>query len=56
MKKRNRAHGKVRDLSDAVEKLEEKGIDSEKFKQRIKNQKKMEKMSELVKRKRTRSN
>lgn len=36
MKKRNRAHGKMKDMEDVAEDLEEKGIDSEKFKQRIK--------------------
>ena len=52
MKKRNRAHGKIRELSDAVEKLEEKGVDSEKFQTRIKSQRRAERMSDLVKRKR----
>merc|ERR1719329_1381942 len=51
MKKRNRAHGKIRELSDAVEKLEEKGVDSEKFQTRIKSQRRAERMSDLVKRK-----
>lgn len=37
MKKRNRAHGKNKDASEAVEKMEELGIDTEKFKDRMKN-------------------
>lgn len=51
MKKRNRAHGKMRDLSEAVEKLDEKGVDSQKFQARIKSQRRAERMSDLVKRK-----
>lgn len=31
MKKRNRAHGKNRELSQAVEKLTDKGLDTENF-------------------------
>ena len=36
MKKRNRAHGKVKDVEEAAEKLEDLGIDTEKFRERIK--------------------
>jgi hypothetical protein len=52
MKKRQRAHGKNKDVEEAAEKMEELGIDTEKFRERIKNQKKQEKLSTLVKRKR----
>jgi len=51
MKKRQRAHGKNKDVEEAAEKMEELGIDTEKFRERIKNQKKQEKLSTLVKRK-----
>lgn len=51
MKKRQRAHGKNRDLDEATEKMEGLGIDTEKFRERIKAQKKQEKLSTLVKRK-----
>lgn len=37
MKIRNRAHGKNKDASEVAEKLEEKGIDTEAFKQRMKS-------------------
>ena len=52
MKKRQRAHGKNRDLDEATEKMEGLGIDTEKFRERIRAQKKQEKLSTLVKRKR----
>lgn len=51
MKKRQRAHGKNRDLDEATEKMEGLGIDTEKFRERIRAQKKQEKLSTLVKRK-----
>jgi len=51
MKKRQRAHSKNKDVEEAAEKMEELGIDTEKFRERIKNQKKQEKLSTLVKRK-----
>lgn len=51
MKKRNRAHGKNINVSDVADRMEDKGIDSEKFQERMKLLKKKEKMSELVKRK-----
>ena len=40
MKKRNRDHGKVKDVDEAAEKMEDLGIDTEKFRERIKTQKK----------------
>lgn len=51
MKKRNRAHGKVKDASEVAEQLDAKGIDPTAFKERIKTQKRTEKLSVLVKRK-----
>lgn len=51
MKKRNRTHGKNQDASFVAENMEEKGIPTEKFMERMKKQRKVEKMSELVKRK-----
>ena len=43
-------------MGDAAQKMEELGIDTEKFRERIKNQKKQEKLSTLVKRKRKLAN
>lgn len=37
MKKRQRAHGKNIDVEDAAEKMEDLGIDTEKFRERIKS-------------------
>ena len=50
MKKRNRAHGKNKNASDVVEKIENMGIDTSKIIERTKKLKKNEKMSHLVKR------
>lgn len=37
MIKRNRAHGKTKKASEAAEKMEELGIDTENFKKRMKD-------------------
>lgn len=50
MKKKNRAHGKNKNASEVVEKIENMGIDSSKIIERTKKLKKNEKMSHLVKR------
>jgi len=53
MKKRNRAHGKNKDMHDVAEKLETMGIDSTKVQKRIEKQKPLVKLSNLGKRKHT---
>jgi phosphoribosylanthranilate isomerase len=50
MKKKNRAHGKNKNASEVVEKIENMGIDSSKIIERTNKLKNNEKMSHLVKR------
>lgn len=51
LKKKNRVHGRNKDISEVTDKMDDLGLDSTKVRERISKLKKPEKMSNLVKRK-----